>query len=100
MPRWIAKLTGLLAPAGVVVLFLCAGCQQGRFTRENYDTIYVTQPAREVERIMGPPERSAPEHWDYVRRRPVHCEARIWFHDGNVARKEWFDRQELFKGGE
>ena len=100
MWRSVAKLTGALAPAGVVVLFVCAGCQKDQFTRENYETIHVAQPAADVERVLGPPERSAPDHWDYVRRRPTHCEARIWFRDGNVARKEWFDRKELFRDGQ
>jgi len=98
MPRFIARLASLLAGVALAVL-LCAGCQQERFTRENYDTIHATQPAADVRRVLGDPERSTPEHWDYVRRRPTHYEARIWFRDGNVARKEWFDRKELFPDG-
>ena len=82
-----------------VALLLCAGCQP-QFNRQSYETIYRGEPAQEVQRKLGPPERSTPECWDYVGRRPSHFEARIWFRDGQVTRKEWFDRKELFKDGE
>ena len=93
-----AKSAILLAWALLPIL-LCAGCQP-QFSRPNYDTIYRGEPAGEVRRKLGPPERSTPECWDYINRRPSHYEARIWFRDGLVARKEWFDRKELFKDGE
>jgi hypothetical protein len=78
----------------------CAGCQGPAFTRERFVTVYLHEPAEQVRAKLGEPARSTPEYWDYVNRKPTHYEARIWFRDGQVAKKEWFERKELFKDGE
>ena len=100
MSRWIARFHLVLLSVGVLAMLLCAGCNAPEFNRQNYETVYAGQPAQEVQRKLGQPERAAPDHWDYVNRRPTHYEARIWLRDGLVVKKEWFERRELFKDGE
>jgi hypothetical protein len=91
---------GAWLAAALLSAAVCPGCHLPSFSRESYDTIYVHQPEEEVRKIMGPPDRSGPDHWDYVNRRPSHYEARIWFERGMVTKKEWFERKELFKDEE
>jgi len=85
------RVVGALALLAGTIL-LCAGCASGpSFTRERFNTIYVHEPAEEVRAKLGPPDRSAAEYWDYVHAAPTHYGARIWFRDGQVARKKWFE---------
>jgi hypothetical protein len=87
----------LWAVLAAALAFSSCGCT-GKFTRQRYDTVYIGQPAGDVERTLGKPEVRAGDQWLYVNRRPAHYEARILFDlDRKVVRKEWFDRKELFK---
>ena len=92
-PRRLATLALLAGP-----LLLCVGCASGpRFTRERFDTVYVHSPAEEVRAKLGTPQRTTAEYWDYLNTKPTHYGARIWFRDGQVAKKKWFEGPDLPK---
>ena len=79
----------LVLVAAMSAGFVCQGCA-GRFSRENFETIYQGQPAGAVERVLGRPARKQADEWIYIRRRPHYYEARIRFADGKVMKKEHF----------
>ena len=69
----------------------CAGCAGPEFSREKFDTIYVGQEAGEVQKVLGPPQKTSDGTWEYAKDRPYRQEARIWFRDGRVVRKKWLN---------
>ena len=75
----------------VCVLTLAACCVDGcgpEITRQVYDTLYVGQPAADVERAMGPPTERQGERWVYLSEQPF-TKAVIVFKDGRLAEKSW-----------
>ncbi len=70
------------------ILALCTapGCVSGEFTRPQYDTVYIGQPPRGVERALGEPTRVEEDTWVYVNESPYY-RAEIVFDKGLVSRK-------------
>ena len=86
MPRSQAVHLILLVAGGM----LCGGCVAGpEFSRERFDTIYFGQEAGQVQKALGPPQRISDGTWEYAKDRPYRQEARIWFKEGRVVRKQW-----------
>jgi len=77
--------------AVVAVSSVLAGCQQ-KFTRQNYDTIYIGQPAHQVEMSLGKPDVQFSNEWNYINEEPFY-KAIIKIQDGKVVDKSWADEQ-------
>jgi len=73
---------------------LAAGCQQEKFTRARYDTLYVGQPDYEVEMTLGEPDARFSDTWSYLHDEPFY-KAIIEFDAGRVKSKTWYDEQEM-----
>lgn len=85
--------TLVLLTAGVLLATLCSGCQ--KFTRQRFDTVYIGQPASDVQVTLGKPTVSLDGQWSYINHSPFY-KANIYFNkDGKVADKRWFDEKEL-----
>ena len=74
-----------------VTLCTLAGCQ--KFTRQRYETIYVGQPATDVKTMLGKPTVQFENEWTYLNNKPYY-KADIFFEDGRVSKKAWFDERE------
>ena len=91
---------GRVWAAGLAVLLLAGagaapGCHGRRFTRENYETLYVGQPAWAIERKLGEPDRRGEGVWYYEREKPYYQRAEVHFDNGKATRFEWsYDRPE------
>jgi hypothetical protein len=79
--------------AAGVLLGMCAGCQE-QFTRQRYETIYVGQPAFEVEKTLGTPDARFSDTWTYLHSDPFY-KAIIEFEDSRVTNKAWYDENEM-----
>jgi len=88
MKRFTLLLAGAVLAAG-----LCAGCQE-KFTRQRYETIYVGQPAAEVELTLGEPKAKFSDSWSYIHEDPFY-KAIIKFSSGRVSDKAWYDEHEM-----
>ena len=66
---------------------MAAGCR-GKLTRQQYETIYVGQPACEVARALGEPEERSDRTWTYVREMPFR-KVVVTFKDERVVHKAW-----------
>ncbi len=80
----------------ILVALLLAGSLAGcsRFTRQNYETIYVGQPAWDVERAMGRPTAIEGEEWVYLHEAAPYRRAVIRLVNGKVVGKSWsYERQ-------
>jgi hypothetical protein len=76
----------------VLLASLAAGCARQRFTRQNFETLYVGMPAASVERKLGEPDRRLGDRWVYVSERPYY-RAEVLFRNGRVAEMDWsYDR--------
>ena len=71
----------------LMLAVLCAGCQS-KFTRQNYETIYLGQPDYDVQSKLGQPDERRDGTWIYVREKPF-SKAVIVIEDGRVADKNW-----------
>lgn len=76
-----------IALIGIVLAVGCAGCQE-KFTRQRYETIYVSMPDWQVRNVLGVPARKSTDEWDYVHTEPYY-RASIRFKDGSVTDKSW-----------
>lgn len=76
-----------------LLIGLGAGCN--KFTPQRYQTIYVGQPAPEVEKTLGQPNQQFSDQWIYIHRGQSYYQANIYFESGRVIRKLWFDRQHM-----
>jgi len=92
MRRIIAMLTAAALLAGI-----SAGCGSKGFTRVNYDTLYVGQPADAVEDMLGEPDTREADTWTYVQQTP-YCKAVIRFKDGRLADKQWHHQRDGASG--
>jgi hypothetical protein len=68
------------------------GCStsRGKFTRQNYEALYYTQPAAEVLEIMGKPSTQESDRWVYEHAKPFY-RAEVLFKDGKVIGRLWWD---------
>ena len=71
----------------VLALGLAAGCRN-KFTRVNYETVYIGQDQHSVRKVIGKPDKRSDEEWIYENERPFY-QATISFEDGLVSAKEW-----------
>jgi len=72
---------------GMLLAYLCAGCG-GKFTRQRYETIYLSMPNWKVREVLGDPNYESSEEWSYVRHAPYY-RATIEFDNGKVIDKSW-----------
>ncbi len=86
MKNFVITLVGVIAISSVL-----AGCQQ-KFTRQNYDTIYIGQPAQQVEMTLGKPDVKFDSQWNYINEEPFY-KAIIKIENGKVADKSWADER-------
>jgi hypothetical protein len=78
----------------LTAVVLCAvGCQE-KFTRQRYETIYIGQPAPQVERTLGDPEAKFSDTWTYIHETPFY-KAIIKFENGRVVDKAWYDSEQF-----
>ena len=87
MRKNLSKLTVLAVVYGLALL--AVGCGGPKFSRVNYETIYLGQPAGAVEDKLGEPTRREEGTWIYVNDEPWY-RAVIEFDDGRVADKHWW----------
>jgi len=81
----------LLIVGALVLAAALAGCN--RFTRQRYETLYVGQPARDVQRVLGKPTAYYGETWVYVHDPVPYYRAVILFSEGKISGKSWsYDR--------
>ncbi|MFP3938520.1 MAG: hypothetical protein ACLFVW_09285 [Phycisphaerae bacterium] len=76
-------LIGLLAMAGVT-----AGCQE-KLTRPRYETIYMGQPAEQVQKTLGKPDARTDGTWTFTREKP-YARVIIRFENNHVVDKAWY----------
>jgi hypothetical protein len=76
----------------VLAAMTAAGCttSRGKFTRPNYETLYYSQPAADVQTAMGKPSKQEPDRWEYMHQKPYY-KAVIFLQDGQVVKTEWYD---------
>lgn len=79
----------IVVVVAVLAGLLLAGCAKPEFTRQRYETVWVGQPSSAVEKTLGAAAEQEPNVWIYASKQPPHCEARITFQNGLVAKKEW-----------
>ena len=77
----------LMVLAMVLAGSLLAGCRN-KFTRVNYETIYIGQDQHSVRKAIGKPDRKTDDEWVYENHRPFY-QAVITFEEGAVVDKEW-----------
>lgn len=78
----------LLSMLLVVALVFACGCAE-KLTRPRYETIYIGQPAEQVEKTLGKPDATTNETWTYIGRDPGR-RAIIKFRDNRVVDKAWY----------
>jgi hypothetical protein len=87
MTRPVLLLVPLALLAGLV-----AGCE--RFTRQNYETLFVGQQETEVRQVLGEPRLRTPTVWIYEHDHPYY-KAVLRFGEGKLVGKTWtFQRPE------
>ncbi|MFW6061393.1 MAG: hypothetical protein ACOC93_01160 [Planctomycetota bacterium] len=80
------RLRATMLTAAMAALLL-SGCQQ-KFTRVNYETVYLGMHPEHVRDRLGEPTRRQDGNWLYVHRDPAY-QALIRFARGQVASKRW-----------
>lgn len=73
--------------AALLAAALLPGCQE-KFTRVNYETIYLGMDPDHVRDRLGEPARQWNGNWLYTHRDPAY-QALIRFADGQVVAKRW-----------
>lgn len=81
----------LLAAAVIVLAAGVAGCQS-KFSRQAFETVYVGQPAADVEKTLGEPTVRYEDQWRYVTDFP-YAMGTVFFEDGKVVRKTWVNER-------
>ena len=87
----------MLLTVGLVAGGLC-GCQQEKFTRQRYETIYPSMPDWQVRQILGEPTAIDGETWTYVRVRP-YCKVVLRFEKGRLKDTSWTSETPRTAGG-
>ncbi len=72
---------------------LAAGCRN-KFTRVNYETVYVGQDQHSVHKAIGRPDKTVGDEWTYENRRPFY-RAVLTFEEGVVASKDWIGSKDM-----
>lgn len=75
------------------VTLCAAGCHK-QFTRPRYETLYIGQPAEQVEKTLGKPDARFQGTWTYIHDDPFY-KAIIKFDHGRVVDKAWYDRRQF-----
>jgi outer membrane protein assembly factor BamE (lipoprotein component of BamABCDE complex) len=88
----MATTRGAMMVMLVLAAALLVGCG-GQLTRQNYEKVYVGQPADEVRDLLGWPDTTVGGDWLYLGQHPYR-RAKIMFTDGKVSAKDWSDGQE------
>jgi len=88
----MSRSTVVVLVAAMLLAGLCCGCN--KFTRARYDTIYVGEPAFEVEKTLGRPDAAFSDSWSYINEKPFY-KAIIQFKDARVTKKSWYDEREM-----
>lgn len=81
-PKYFLRLTLLLA-------MLAAGCGGAKFTRQNYETIYMGMPQERVETILGKPASQRGPLWIYHHETPFYSAAIRFDEERKVREKSW-----------
>lgn len=84
--RWMACTLVAMMMATLV------GCG-GSFTRQNYETVYTGQDARNVKKALGKPHVTFSDQWIYQHKNPFY-KAIITFSDSKVVGKSWTQDQQ------
>lgn len=87
------RLTTTVLLSAVALTLIGAGCEKP-FTRPNYETVYVGEPASAVQETLGEPTVKYNNEWTYVNTSPFY-KAIIYYRDGKVIKKLWFDEKEV-----
>jgi hypothetical protein len=72
-----------------VAVLSATGCAPARFTRPNYETVYIGQPAYAVADTLGRPHEERGNTWIYRHETPFYM-ARITFRNNRVIDKKWY----------
>ena len=80
--------TPLSVAVAIVLTGLALGGCRNRFTRVNYETIYIGQDPPSVRKAIGKPDRQTDTEWVYEHNRPFY-RAVITFNEGAVSDKIW-----------
>jgi hypothetical protein len=84
-----------IAVAVVLAGSLLGGCRN-KFTRVNYESIYVGQDAPSVRKTIGKPDTKTDSEWIYENDRPFY-RAVISFSEGAVSDKEWIPSRDALE---
>jgi hypothetical protein len=87
------RLSTTILLSAVALVLVCAGCEK-QFTRPNYETIYIGEPASAVQESLGEPTVKFNNEWNYVNTSPFY-KATIYYRDGKVVKKLWFGEKEM-----
>jgi hypothetical protein len=87
MQPTLTKLAVLIVLGATALI--AGGCGGQKFTRVNYETIYLGQPADAVEEKLGEPTERSRARWLYVNDQPWY-QAVIEFDNGKVIDKRWW----------
>ena len=83
------KVTRLSLAVLVLAATFLGGCTQ--FTRQNYEMIQRGDSSDRVKDVLGKPAQHG-SVWLYVHHKPYY-QAKIYFENGQVARKEWLEEE-------
>jgi len=86
------KRTTILLAALLALGFL-GGCE--KFTPQNYDMVMTGDSKEHVNMVLGKPQYPQSDLWMYVHRNPYY-QAKIYFQDDKVAKKEWANQETFF----
>ncbi len=81
---------GIMMCLAAALVATLGGCGGPGLSREEFDAVYVGQPAWEVQKMLGDPTLREGNRWVYVRDEP-YARAEIAFAQGNVSEKEWIE---------
>lgn len=90
----MAKTRHILLTAAIGAICILGGCfKSEKFTKPNYDTIYVGQYAPDVLETLGQPTQQTQYVWTWIHQRPYY-KACIKVDQGRVIGKNWtYDKE-------
>jgi len=84
------KATVLCLAGLVLAATILGGCT--KFTRQNYEMVQRGDSKERVVDVLGKPEMQSSDLFFYRHTKPYY-QAKIYFEDNQVDKKEWFDDQ-------
>jgi hypothetical protein len=72
----------------LLAALLIGGCRQ-KFTRVNYETIYIGMESQHVRRRIGPPTEAGDRRWVYVNPMPYYRAEILFDQADRVDGKSW-----------